>query len=489
MIELSYLKCVGCGAEYSFDFFTPVHECINRGQDDANHILEKHLPSGFRFKISKIIADKTDDSSPYKLFKRYFYSYYLAKYLNIDFEEIVDEINQNLTSIGEPEFLFTPLVEIDNIPGISGKTIIKNETGNVSGSHKARHLMGNILYIEVLHRAGMIENKPKLAVYSCGNAALAAAAIAKAANYDIDVFIPVGVNQHVIDKLKFYEANIIECPRIPGETGDPCYNKFHDALVAGATPFSCSGPDNWSNIEGGQTLCLELMTELIAKNQILDSIVIQVGGGALASAAFQTLEEMFAAGILRKLPKIYAVQTEGGYPLVRAYLLLMKEIAEFNQLPCSFDFHLDAVFKDKENKKILEYYKSHSDEIQNTAKFIRENYTNEKVQPVLIEAAKKHMSNYMWSWELEPHSIAHGILDDITYDWFKIVQGMCRTGGIPITVDEEELKKYNTLAKELTGIKVDPTGSSGFAGYMKLKKSGIIPACDTTSVIYTGVER
>ena len=66
---------------------------------------------------------------------------------------------------------------------------------------------------------------------------------------------------------------------------------------------------------------------------------------------------------------------------------------------------------------------------------------------------------------------------------------MCRTGGIPITVDEEELKKYNTLAKELTGIKVDPTGSSGFAGYMKLKKSGIIPACDTTSVIYTGVER
>jgi threonine synthase len=489
MTELSYLKCIGCDAEYSFDFYTPVNECINRGQDDANHILEKHLPSGFRFKISKIIAKRTDDSTPYKLFKRYFYSYYLAEYLEIDFDKIVDDINKNLTLIGEPKFLFTPLLEIDNVPGISGTTVIKNETGNVSGSHKARHLMGNILYIEVLHRAGMIKDKPKLAVYSCGNAALAAAAIAKAANYDIDVFIPVGVNPHVIDKLNFYEANIIECPRISGETGDPCYNKFHDALVAGATPFSCSGPDNWSNIEGGQTLCLELMTELIERNHILDSIVIQIGGGALASAAIQTLEEMFSAGILKKLPTIYAVQTEGGYPLVRAYLLLMKEIAELNDLPCSFDFHLDAVFKDKENQKILEYYKTHIGEIKNIAEFIKDNYTTEKVQTVLITAGKKHMSNYMWSWELEPHSIAHGILDDITFDWFKIIQGMFRTGGQPITASEEELKKYNELAREITDIKVDHTGSSGFAGYMKLKKLGIIPADDVTSVIYTGIER
>ena len=48
-----------------------------------------------------------------------------------------------------------------------------------------------------------------------------------------------------------------------------------------------------------------------------------------------------------------------------------------------------------------------------------------------------HRSEFMWPWETEPHSVAHGILDDETYDWLAVVEGMLATGGTPVVVDEE----------------------------------------------------
>ena len=37
--------------------------------------------------------------------------------------------------------------------------------------------------------------------------------------------------------------------------------------------------------------------------------------------------------------------------------------------------------------------------------------------------AARHRSDFMWPWEAEPHSVAHGILDDETYDWLAVVAG------------------------------------------------------------------
>ena len=61
----------------------------------------------------------------------------------------------------------------------AGGVWVKDETGNVSGSHKARHLMGIMLWIHVVERLGATAPSaaagPRLAIASCGNAALAAA--------------------------------------------------------------------------------------------------------------------------------------------------------------------------------------------------------------------------------------------------------------------------------------------------------------------------
>ena len=95
----------------------------------------------------------------------------------------------------------------------------------------------------------------------------------------------------------------------------------------------------------------------------------------------------------------------------------------------------------------------------------------------------------MWPWESEPKSIAHGILDDETYDWLAIMRAMWATGGFPVVVSEETLIEANTLARAATGINVDHTGSSGFAGALHLYRAGGIEAHETVAVLFTGVRR
>ncbi len=481
------LKCIGCNIVYTIETKKPVYACENRGNGVFTHILEKILPDEFSFDIRTLLDLSPNSTNPYLLFRKFFYSYYIAKKLKIDFKSLVTEINDRLKAGGEPGFEMTPFLVKDNISGIPGRTLIKNETCNVSGSHKARHLMGNVIYLEVLNKAAIIQKRPKLAIYSCGNAALGAAAVAKAAGYKLDVFVPLNVNPRVIQKLNYYGASVVACPRISGESGDPCYNRFQEALASGSVPFSCSGPDNWSNIEGGQTLCLELIAQASLIKQKIDAIVIQVGGGALASSAVKTIEEVYWAGSIDTMPVIHTVQTEGGYPLVRTYLIMLKEIAIKNNMECSLTID-DSDEPILRNQAFLKYLNNNLQEILKIAEFCKANYTTDKVQNIFRDCAQ-NMKKYMWAWEGEPHSIAHGILDDTTYDWFKIMQGMFRSGGIPITVTEQELKDANTLAKKITKINVDHTGSSGFSGYIKLKNLGIISKTASTAVFFTGIER
>jgi threonine synthase len=95
----------------------------------------------------------------------------------------------------------------------------------------------------------------------------------------------------------------------------------------------------------------------------------------------------------------------------------------------------------------------------------------------------------MWAWESEPQSIAHGILDDETYDWLAVVRGMLTTGGTPVTVDEERLVEAHDLARATTGIDADHTGSSGLAGLMELLSDGSVGAGESVGVFLTGVTR
>ena len=82
-------------------------------------------------------------------------------------------------------------------------------------------------------------------------------------------------------------------------------------------PFTCQGNENGLAIEGGETIAYEIASALAGT--AFDHIVIQVGGGALASACAQGLREAAELGAIAREPRLHTVQTTGAHPLERAY--------------------------------------------------------------------------------------------------------------------------------------------------------------------------
>jgi len=103
--------------------------------------------------------------------------------------------------------------------------------------------------------------------------------------------------------------------------------------------------------------------------------------------------------------------------------------------------------------------------------------------------AARNRAGFMWPWEDEPASVAHGILDDETYDWVAVCEGMLASRGTPVVVGEETLLEANELARAATGIDVDHTGSSGLAGLLSLVAAGHVSPDERVAVLFTGVVR
>ena len=169
-----------------------------------------------------------------------------------------------------------------------------------------------------------------------------------------------------------------------------------------------------------------------------DRLLVQVGGGALASSAMQALTEANELGVLKTRPSLNTVQAEGCSPLLLA----------FNQITASDN-----------------YSESISEAISNPLK-------------------------YMKPWE-NPSSIATGILDDITYDWIPLVWDMLmgsRPGG-PLNASEEDIISAKNLIDMHTDISASATGTAGLAGLLAGKKDDFISSEDSIVILLTGIER
>ena len=101
---------------------------------------------------------------------------------------------------------------------------VKDETGGVGGSQKARHLLTILLHLRALELLGELPERPPLAIASCGNAALAAATLARAADWPIDVYVPTWMSDGFGDRLDELRAHgpPLRAPRrrSAGRSGD-----------------------------------------------------------------------------------------------------------------------------------------------------------------------------------------------------------------------------------------------------------------------------
>lgn len=228
--------------------------------------------------------------------------------------ELVESLDTRVREVAGVGYVRTPLVEAVDLGatlGLSasagGRLWAKDETGNVSGSHKGRHLFGLVLWLAVRG-----DTTSRLGIASCGNAALAAATLASATGRDVEVFVPTWADPGVVGRLQALGAQVVRCARRDDEQGDPCVLRVREAVAAGTVPFGCQGPDNGFTIDGGRTIGWEIAEQLADLGVVADAVAVQVGGGALGASLGMGLREGGCGA------RLIAVQAEGCAPFARA---------------------------------------------------------------------------------------------------------------------------------------------------------------------------
>lgn len=357
-----------------------------------------------------------------------------------EFCTLVAEVDDRVAEVDGRGFHVTPVITLTGVPA-ADPVVAKVETGNVGGSHKARHLFGLLLYalIDERHRSSGGATEPTLAIASCGNAALGAAVVARAVDRSLRVFVPTDANPAIVDRLDALGANVVQCERQPGEVGDPCVARLHEAVAAGARPFTVQGPVCPEVIDGGRTLGLELAAQLDELGTEPRSIYIQIGGGALATAVMDGLSRAWPA---RSLPSLHPVQAETAHPYVSAWRRFAADaLARLG---------VDDPATDQGRATALSAHRSKLD---------------------LDELTYRHddldgADGPMVPWPGTPASVASGILDDVTYDWRTVLRHQIETAGFPVLVNEDTFVAARELARSQADPAPDATGAAGLAGLL-----------------------
>jgi threonine synthase len=424
--------CAVCGARV--DIATPLMwRCPNASDSDRHHALQLVQA------ISPLRG--SSDDNPFVSFRPYLAWDGFAAAAGLTEAArtaMVRLLDAEIAAVAGGGFHVTPFERADALSdalgfGVDGGVWVKDETGQVAGSHKPRHLVTILLHLLTAESTGLatwaeVRDRPSLAIASCGNAAFAAATLAAAVGWPLRVFVPPSADPVVLGLLGELRAEIVECPRRGADPpGDPCIHRFRDAVAAGAIPFTVQGPENAWCLDGGRTIGWEMARHLEehVPGPPLDRLFVQVGAGTFAASAINGFR---MSGLT---PRLHAVQTDSCAPLARAW----DRVQQFGG----------------------------------------------------PGAAAGHWSDCMWPWEEVGSSAADGILDDETYDWIPVLRGMEDSRGGPIVVTEAQVLQANELSRSTTGINASHTGTAGLAGLLAARES-VSPA-ERVAVVFSGVRR
>lgn len=439
-MTVSGWRCRVCAA--SVDISTPLSWRCPAAGDDRHHVLAL-IDDG-------AVAPMVRDPNPFVAFReRLAWDAFAAAHgmTAAARTAMVREADALVAQVAGTGFVVTPFARADALSDALGFTAaggvwVKDETRNVAGSHKARHLFSILLHLLTAERLGLapwaaVAQRPPLAIASCGNAALAAATLAASVAWPIRVFVPVAANAVVVAELHRLGATVVECPRLSTDPpGDPCVHRFREAVAAGAVPFSVQGPENAWCLDGGRTIGWEMaeqaadqMADQMAEQApAFDRVFVQVGGGAFAACVAAGLAASSSA------PRLHPVQTESCAPLQRAWQGLRAAGG-------------DAAGADP----------------------------------------ARHWAELMWPWEHVGASAADGILDDETYDWLPVLEAMRAGGGSPVVVGEADVLQANEIGCRATAIDASPTGTAGLAGLLAIRSE--VGKRERVAVVFSGARR
>ena len=396
-MALDFLNCPSCRKDYPIE--SGIFSCPgNRAGEE--HTLRRMLPPGSQAAAGIRNSWAQGSRHSFDLFHPLLSGCNLLGYGR--YGRILGGMTERLLRLEDRDFRVTPLTEAPALAsalGRTGRLWVKNETGNVTGSHKGRHLMATLLYLEALTEAqrrrhqegfGHLQLRQRCAGGLCGGPRrrLRTARLR-----------PRRCRPDVAAMLTERGAIVERIPRSATGAGDPCYLAFRKAInEQGWVPFACAGNDNWSNIEGGATLGWEMVMQLRECSEKIDSVVIQVGGGALARSVAQAFEEALQLGFIR----ICRASTPAS---PRADFLSCGPIcwrwpkspaAAGRSFDLSYDHGADPVVQ---LQKTMAFARARTDQIQEAAaNFVKRSFDSPAVQSVLNDMAGKP-GHFMWPWD------------------------------------------------------------------------------------------
>ncbi len=410
--------------------------------------------------------------NPFLRYRTLHHSYWLARARGFSDQQYVDRVGRLDQAIAAVDpsgrgFVITPFDICEAATDVLGVRVwAKDETGNVAGSHKGRHLMGLAIHLDI----EKVPTVKSLAIASCGNAALAASTIAKAARRKIEVFVPHDANPVVLQQLDLLGASVNRMVRTADSPpGDPCVHGFQNALKRGALPFCVQGNENGLTIDGGTTIGQELVDQMGVLGLQPTRLLVHCGGGAFATSLMRGLGHGVHLQRLQSLPIIHVVQADGAAPLRRAWAAVANRALQALGVD---DLRADGTT-----------YDDHAMDAEVAARLTQHDAW--EAVAAALQFAVSNRASHMWPWEEPPTSVAGGILDDETYDWFALLGAMFCTAGWPVVVDDDTLLEANTIS----GSVADETGTAGLAGLVALRHAGLIGDHEDVVCVFSGVRR
>ena len=181
---------------------------------------------------------------------------------------------------------------------------VKDDTRNPSGSTKDR---ASLLVVAKAVEYGA----DTIACASTGNAATALACIAAAAGVRAVVFVPAAAPPAKLVQIASYGARLI-----------PVAGSYDDAFelsLAACERFGWYNRNTAFNpftIEGKKTAAIEIAAELGPDGP--DAVLVPTGDGVIVSGVAKGFEDLVRGGLLRRVPRLLAVQPEGSCAIARA---------------------------------------------------------------------------------------------------------------------------------------------------------------------------
>ena len=201
---------------------------------------------------------------------------------------------------------WSPFYQADRLAKVLGlKTLyVKDDGVNPTASLKDR---ASAMAVVKAEEAGA----EIIACSSTGNAASSLAGNAAAAGFPTYIFVPSRAPKGKVSQLMIFGAHVISVKSSYEDTF-----KLSQQAIEKYGWYNRNAAINPYLMEGKKTVALEIAEQLGWK--MTDYVALSVGDGCTIAGVWKGFKDLYATGMIDRLPRLISVQAEGCCPLNRA---------------------------------------------------------------------------------------------------------------------------------------------------------------------------